>query len=251
MEISIRRNKYIKYRFMRQSRKLRRHLPKTEIFTKDKLSEFLEAYRDVIVKPIDGKRGLGVIRITASGLMEYEMHWEDKKKTIDDADELFEKVSDSIGSRNYIIQRRIPLASVHGRPFDIRVIVQRRDKADPWQVTGKVAKVAGDGYIVTNNERSNGTVLPLRTAIGESELKHMSRSSLLHTIDKVAVRASEKLCKLYTDQYIFGFDMGLDRYGDVWIIEANLSPMLTHFKKLKDQRMFRRILREERYRIRD
>jgi D-alanine-D-alanine ligase-like ATP-grasp enzyme len=63
-------------------------------------------------------------------------------------------------------------------------------------------------------------------------------------ISRVALLTAQKLSgsKYYKNQLIYGFDMGLDRNGRVWVIEANLKPMLSHFRKLADKSMYRRIL---------
>ncbi|MDR7314316.1 YheC/YheD family protein [Brevibacillus nitrificans] len=42
----------------------------------------------------------------------------------------------------------------------------------------------------------------------------------------------------HTSQNVFGFDMGIDSNGKVWIIEANLRPDITLFLKLKDKGMY-------------
>lgn len=243
MGVSIRSNKYIKYKLLKKSRKLRRHLPDTRKMTKKRLISYLEKYNDIILKPLDGKRGQGVIRVSSVEHDQYEIHSGKEKGIIGGNEQLYDKVDGYIGKRKYIIQPRIPLATIGGRPFDIRVIVQRITKSQPWTVTGKVAKVAGEGYIVTNIERSSGTVLPLRTAIRMSTLNNASPKILMSKINKVALRAASRLSKLYTEQYVFGFDMGLSEDGRVWIIEANLSPMLSHFKKLDNKNMYRRIVR--------
>jgi D-alanine-D-alanine ligase-like ATP-grasp enzyme len=36
--------------------------------------------------------------------------------------------------------------------------------------------------------------------------------------------------------------MGLDQNGHIWIIEANRSPMMSHFRKIKDKTMYHRIV---------
>jgi len=42
---------------------------------------------------------------------------------------------------------------------------------------------------------------------------------------------------------IVGFDIGVDRGGKPWIIEANFRPSKKLFKRLKDKTMYRRIMR--------
>jgi len=41
---------------------------------------------------------------------------------------------------------------------------------------------------------------------------------------------------------IVGFDMGVDKSGNVWMIEANPKPALSLFKRLKDPSMYRQIV---------
>jgi hypothetical protein len=119
-------------------------------------------------------------------------------------------------------------------------------------VTGKVAKVAGADYVVTNIRRSGGTVVTVETAIKNSSIEGISQWSILSEIERTALLSSRILSqsKLYSNQRIFGFDMGVDQNGHVWIIEANLKPMLSHFRKLKDQTMYRRILKHKELQIR-
>ncbi|MDI4649689.1 hypothetical protein KB449_32475 [Cohnella sp. F6_2S_P_1] len=53
--------------------------------------------------------------------------------------------------RGYIVQRRLQLARIQRKPFDIRVMVQRKKgHSSNWNTTGSYAKVAARGYLVTN-----------------------------------------------------------------------------------------------------
>jgi hypothetical protein len=247
MSTSYMRSKWTKYTFMSGSEGLRPHIPKTRLFTQKALWKCMNQYGDVILKPVYGSRGAGVFRLSSVGHDEYLIHCEKISTFVHGKKEVFDYLNGKIESRSYIVQRRVHLAKVNDHPFDIRVIVQRRGKSDSWKVTGKVAKVAGKGYVVTNITRSGGTVLPVKTAIQSSSLKLHSRRSLLSEIETVALLSARILSKrkLYSNQRIFGFDMGLDQEGRVWIIEANLKPMLSHFRKLKDRTMYRRILKHK------
>jgi hypothetical protein len=239
------RSKWTKHKVMRSFADLRQHLPETRRLTSSAFGRMIARYGDIIVKPADGSRGAGVIRITAAGQGAYTIHIENNVKTVKGKDSAYNYVRIIAKSGSQIVQRRIPLATVGGCPFDVRAIVQRRSISDSWRVTGKVAKVAGKGYFVTNQKRSKGMVLPVETAIQKSSLKHYSQATLLSAINRVALLSASRLGnrKVYSRQCIFGFDMGLAKNGHVWIIEANLKPLLSHFRKLKDQTMYRRILK--------
>jgi hypothetical protein len=243
-----RRSKWTKYKIMRKSEELRPHIPRTRRLTQGGLWNIVNQYGDVVVKPRGGSRGYGVIRILAVGSNQYELHIENMKITLKGKEQVNRFIKEKLESckyTKYIVQSRIPLATVEGRPFDMRVIVQRKNLSDPWNVTGIAVKVAGKGYIVTNVKRSNGMVLPIQTALSQSSLKDYDEKDLINKINRVALLSAEKLSinKLYSNKLIFGFDMGLDRNGRVWVIEANLKPMLSHFRKLKDQTMYQRIMK--------
>jgi glutathione synthase/RimK-type ligase-like ATP-grasp enzyme len=228
---------------MTKDDRLASHMPKTQLLTAKALRKMIDDYGQVILKPVVGSRGFGVIQVTLLVDKRYQIHHENKKKKIRGFKKTYDYIKGMIGSRRYMVQQRVQLAEIRNRPFDIRVIVQRRKKnSDSWRVTGKVAKLAGKGYIVTNNARSKGTVLMVETAIRKSSLEHLSEKKILSEIKRVALLSARRLTARYPNHRIYGLDIGLDKNGHIWIIEANRSPMLTHFRKIKDQRMYRRIM---------
>ncbi|MFM1655504.1 YheC/YheD family protein [Brevibacillus sp. B_LB10_24] len=235
-------SKMKKYKCMLKSKRLVPHVPKTRWMTRSNLWDFTSKYGKVILKPLGGSRGSGVIQVSPLGDDRYEIHRENIRKILYGKDRTYRYVKDKIGSRKYIIQRRVPLATVDNRPFDIRVIVQRKKHSSTWKVTGIVAKVAGKGYIVTNNTRSKGKLLPVKTALKTSSVKGLSTETLLDNITKNAIRTAKSLRRIYPDHRIYGMDIGLDNSGHVWIIEANRKPLMSHFLKIKDRSMYRRIM---------
>jgi len=222
---------------------MKKYLPKTLLMEKDTFVNLIDQYGDVIIKPDDGRRGRGVYRIFAIDTNKYEIHHEDRKITVEGKEQTYEYLRDKIGSQKYLVQRRISLATVQSRPMDVRVIVQRKKYRDTWKMTAIAVKVAGKGYIVTNIERSNGTILPFKDAIRKSSLKDYSSGRLMSDIERICVRSSERLSQLYPHHRIFGFDIGLDHKGDAWIIEVNRFPMMSHFRKLEDKAMYDRIMK--------
>lgn len=230
-------SKWTKYKILAQSSALLPYLPKTYPLKKKYFWRLLDKYEQVIVKPTGSWGGRGVILIKDLGSGMYEVHKGDKKKKVSGAD-LYDHIKERTGE-HYIVQKRIPLATVKGSPFDLRVMVQRRPHS-PWAVTGKLAKVAGKGYIVTNVRRSKGYVTTVHNAI--REIKGISEKSLLSRIDKVAVLSAEQLKKKYSWARTMGVDMGVDKKGKPWIIEVNFKPMLSLFQRLKDKSMYRKIV---------
>ncbi|MDF2958941.1 MAG: yheD 8 [Paenibacillus sp.] len=233
-------SKWSKYRIMKKSAQLAPHLPETLWMRERALSRLLSKYGEVIVKPCGSYGGKGVIRITKISDGRYQMHDGSKISTVDSKSELLARLKKR-ATRNYIVQQYIPLARAGSRPFDLRVMVQRGSRRK-WLVTGKLAKVAGKGFIVTNIRRSNGVILPVEKAVKRSVLKGQSMNKLLSDIDQVALQTAKKLEGYYPFIRTMGIDMGLDEKGHVWIIEANFAPMVGLFRGLKDKSMYRKIV---------
>jgi hypothetical protein len=218
------------------------YLPETNWMTPQAFWGMMTRYGRAIVKPAGGSRGRGVYQVTSLGNGQYEIHIENRKIRKVSAAETYDFLSQSIGFESYIVQRWISRAKAEGRPFDMRVIIQRKWKSQKWTVTGKIAKVVGKGYIVSNITRSKGTLLPVHTAIARSPLKKHSLSSLQSSIDQVGLLSASRLSTLFPSHRIYGLDLALDQSGHPWIIEANLFPALSHFRKLKDKTMLQRIM---------
>ncbi|MBD0380802.1 YheC/YheD family protein [Paenibacillus sedimenti] len=232
-------SKWTKYKILRRSEKLKASLPETAWLNESSFWRMIDKYGQVIIKPTGSYGGKGVIRIKKIEPESFQVHDGPQKKIFDDKSKLYTHIKKKI-KRNYLVQERIPLATAGGRPFDLRVMVQRRTKS-PWQVTGKLAKVAGKGFIVTNVRMSSGKVVTVDHALNHSELKSMSKSALLSQMDKVALASSKQLSPSYPWVHTMGIDMGLDKKGKVWIIEVNFAPMLGLFLKLKDKSMYSKI----------
>lgn len=233
------RGKWTKYKILRGSSKLASALPATRRLTQDDLWDYVGKYGKVIVKPSSGSGGAGVMQVASKSGGTYAVHYGRKIVAKTGKKSAFSYVKKQTKSRYYVVQRRISLARVGGSPFDLRVMVQRK-KGASWKVTGRLAKVAGKGYIVTNIARSKGKVLPVSTAIKRSS-SSLSYGSLSPRINSIALHAAKRLAKHYAGLRKVGFDMGIDKHGKVWIIEDNFNPALSLFLKLKDKQMYRTI----------
>lgn len=236
------RNKWLKYKFMKTSGRLSPYVPETRIMTRNALWHLVRKYGHVIVKPVKGSRGVGVIQVSSIGHDKYALHYENRKFSIHGKKRTYEFLKRLSRHGSNVVQRRISRATIKGRPFDMRVIVQRKRKSDKWRVTAQIAKVAGKGYIVSNITRSKGTLLPVKTAIQKSSIKHLPATTLQSNIRRVALLSARRLGAFFKGHRIYGLDMGLDHRGRVWIIEANLYPFMSHFRNLKDKTMYRRIM---------
>ncbi len=247
-------SKWETFKVLKEDKWINSFVPETRLMTEENLWELLAKYGTVILKPAAGSAGRGIINISSEGNGRFMVQVKLTKQVVT-RDDLFSCLTqeilkgfaqyidsgevNKILSETYIVQHRIPLTEIDHRPFDIRVMVQRKSDS-PWKVTGKLAKLANSGYAITN-VNLGATILPIETAIQRSSLKHLSQQTLLSQLDQVALRAAERLQYQNPSIRVIGFDMCFDTQGKVWIIEANKSPHDNIFLQLEDKTMYETI----------
>ncbi len=167
----------------------------------------------------------------------YRIHNEKNAVTMRDTGKLLKELRKKNRGLGYIVQRRLQLAQIGRKPFDIRIMAQRKKgSSSTWNVTGSYAKVAAQGYLVTN---VTSQTIPVPEAL---KLARIGDRSLLVEAERIALLAAKRLGDRYPKLRQVGFDIGIDRKRRIWIIEGNYQPDLRPFRQLKDSSMHRRIL---------
>ncbi|MBV7504074.1 YheC/YheD family protein [Bacillus sp. sid0103] len=223
--------KWTKYHMMKENSTLVGYLPKTLILTNTAFWELLEEKGAVVIKPSEGSQGYGVVLVSKIGEYRYELH-SNRNKIIcgkKDVEEFLDK--EKYGRKLYIVQQKIPLATVGDCPFDLRVMVEREKDSIEWRVTGKLAKVAENGYFITNIAKS---ILSVDQALEQSNITDIDGPLLQTEIDNIALLTAYELGEYYPNTHLIGLDIGLTNSGDVYIIEANLKPSRAIFKRLEE-----------------
>lgn len=184
---------------------------------------FIRNHGTVYAKPAVGSVGRGVYRIrvrtTAAGEPRYEVSsWQGVVRLLSTA-EMLRWLRARGGGGRYILQRGIDLAQHRGRPFDVRVTVQR-DGQGHWRVTGMVAKVARSGLPVTNLGRGGRTVR-LSEAL-QHGLPPSLRAAGRRRLRQLALNVAHELSRHWPRMADLGLDLALDHHGHPWFLEANL-----------------------------
>lgn len=232
--------KLTKHKYLSNSADLVPAIPKLRKMNKDSFLMLLSKYGHIVVKPSVGSGGKGVMIIDSVGNDRYRVHYGTVKKTFKGKQNTYAFVRSVMKNRVCVVQQKINLAHINGRPFDLRVMVQRKKGSD-WTVTGILAKIAGPGYFITNLVRSKGRALPLKAAIQRSNIRRMPSERIRSQAYQLGIKAVRQLQKYYRIHTV-GIDMGVDVNGKVWIIEANVAPDKTYFLRLKDKTMYKRIM---------
>lgn len=218
---------------------LQQHLPQTLPFTPERLWQYTEYYSRVLLKPSGGGGGAGIIQVAKRGNEQYQIHAGKVRQIITGREQTVHALRALFRPKMYLLQPYLSLGRIEGRPFDVRIMLQRKSRHDPWVITGWLAKLAGPGFIVTNIQRSRGKVLPLETAIRRSNIA--APPQLLDVMRHVSMGVANCLGQAYPTLREIGLDMGIDTQGKPWIIEANFRPSLSLFRQLPNRAFYKRI----------
>ncbi|SDH01226.1 YheC/D like ATP-grasp [Alteribacillus persepolensis] len=235
------RNKYKMHQALKRDRVLRPYLPATVMFRKQSMYQMIKKYKAVVVKPTNGRQGHNVYFIEKLKKKKYRVQLNKKRRYFKSIKSVYNYVRRATKKRKYIIQQQIDLATIDGKRFDFRIIVQRFSRKHPWVVNGIIARKAGNGYKVTNKRR-HGIVLPLETALTKVEGKKGITNGVVNELKKISIRASKTLGKSFSKQRIFGVDIGMTKQGSLYIFELNRWPLIQGFKGLDDQTQYKKII---------
>lgn len=222
------------------------YLPETYPFQSLSVVEtLLSHYRQVYIKPIHGSLGLGIHQIL------YDKHedvyycrykndaQENKLQKFSSLESILKHVFHNRPLENLIVQQGIPLIKSSNRPVDFRVHTNK-DSNGKWQVTAIAAKVSGAGS-VTTHIKSGGVIKTVAELYGDDEEAKQIEEKLSEAALILSASIEEHLDGIIAE---IGFDLGLDKKGQVWMFEANSKPGRSIFShpKLKEFELLTRKL---------
>lgn len=241
-------NKWSLFRWLSRSRLTRGYIPETRRLTKSVvLSNLLKRHRLLYLKPVRGKAGVGImtVKVHPEKQVPYRLQIQaDKGSTTyrsASLRELWGKVLKQSGALGepYIAQQGIQLISVHNRPFDLRVLVQKNGMGN-WELTGVGARVAGNASITTHVPRGGYIEDPqkLLHAVFSPEMTMRTLRKVENSTLTLA-RQIERCAR--TRLFEMSMDLGVDQQGHVWFFEANAKPMKfdePHIRNKSLERLF-------------
>ncbi|UOF89430.1 YheC/YheD family protein [Fodinisporobacter ferrooxydans] len=186
----------------------------------------LNRYGNLYLKPIHGSLGIGIIKLTrlADGRIYYQL--KQRKKTVQGYAKGTAQALQILKKRqrnHLIVQQGLNLLAYQGRPFDIRVLMQK-DGEGKWSRTKMFVRIAKQGEI-TSNLTTGGDARPIRETLQEMFRDQGKVSQILKDIRsciKVVPLAIEQQAEISLGE--LGLDLGIDTNGKLWVIEANAKP---------------------------
>lgn len=199
------------------------HLPSMVRYQSEQhLQEMLARWRTVYAKPANGSMGRGIIRLTRKQNGYQADSPGGASKHFASLSGLQRYLQKRTNGKSYLLQQGLPLIGIQGRPADFRVLVQK-DRRGQWAVTSMVARL-GQNRIVSNISRGGSMLSPLQ-ALRLCGPWHGSVRPSPQKLKNIALKLSVLLEKALPGHYAeFGVDLGVDVYGQVWLLEVNSKP---------------------------
>ncbi|MEH7388113.1 YheC/YheD family protein [Bacillus sp. JJ1521] len=217
---------------------LSRHVPETHWFSTESLKTMVQSHPQVYIKPNIGRKGSGISRVKRISNSEYELSYENITKRVS----FTELVKDLTGrfstGKSYLVQQGIDLATFNDGPFHIRVVMQKvKNCWRPSLMSGVVAKKKD--AVVTNIARGNFD-LSLEEVLQKNDQKLNPMNTVRELTD-----LSHQIVHVLGSSFpllVIGLDMGIDKQGKVWFIEANTNPDSKGLDKVNDKVSYQKYL---------
>ncbi|WP_068783366.1 YheC/YheD family protein [Paenibacillus phocaensis] len=212
-------NKWLKTEALLSNADVAAHIPQTRLYSADALRSMLHQFGMVVIKPLRGGGGYGVIKVTYAGGV-YAYTYMSRGHGFRSFEAMFRALNRVKVGRKYMIQQGIHLARIGGRPIDYRVKVVKENGA--WVYRSMVGRLARPGLFVTNLCKG-GTMLSAREGLSRSLSRKVSgrKRREMRTLTNTCVQILETR---FPGIGQLGFDYGVDRNGKIWIFEVNTRP---------------------------
>lgn len=209
-----------------------KYLPETHPFTSFSVIErMLADYGHIYMKPMNGSLGLGIHQmIYDRECNHYYCRYRDssganKLRKYATLEALIHHIFKNRKLSQMLVQQGIHSIRVDKRTVDFRVHTNKDDNGN-WMITALAAKVASPGSVTTHVK--NGGVIKTIDEIFETKEEQTEAISKLERACLTLSKSLEKHMEGIVGE--IGFDMGIDRKGDVWLFEANSKPGRSIFK---------------------
>lgn len=188
------------------------------------IRSMLRQHGDLVLKPCRGSVGLGMMRLRQGTYCDYFTYsrsspsargWRTQHISKGKLPALLLR---RIRSVPFLTQQRIPLAEYMGRPYDIRVTVQRGLRGH-WEVSGMFAKTSPARTFVSNIAQG-GSAYPVEDIFCRS-FPDTPPEILVERTAQFVIQTACSLSKHMPYSADFGMDVAITAEGKLFFIEAN------------------------------
>lgn len=196
-------------------------IPTYHLTTDIRWMDMIEQYSKIIIKPVSGHQGNGIIFIEVHGKDRYRVN-NQGHIVMNTKEELMKLVHSKIQEQVYIIQPFISCQIKTGHVYDFRLHVQKNGEGK-WVITSIYPRIGKLGTI-TSNMGSGGY-----TAFLDDFLKAEFNDSwydIKRELEWFAVNFPVHFDSLYDHSSFdeLGIDVGIDEKRKLWLFEVNWRP---------------------------
>lgn len=233
------KSKWKKTKWLLKEPHLISYVPATVPFSKSNLASMLSSYSTVFFKPTNGSGGNKIIRIKRKD-GGYQKQYKAVKTTYSSQEKLYKELKRFAGKEDFLLQKGINLDKSNGKPFDIRVMVQKTNKGS-WVSTGMFTKIGNPNKVATNYNQG-GKIGYFHTTLAGAGYDDSAIKSIDNNLKQLGVSVGQNFDRHYKGFKELGLDVALDTKGRPWILEVNTRPQIYPVKGLKDKTLYNRIL---------
>jgi D-alanine-D-alanine ligase-like ATP-grasp enzyme len=194
------------------------------------VSDLLEKYKLVYIKPYYGFKGQSVYRVelTDNGDTHISLHNLTPRYICRNNEGIQEKLDELFGQKKYMVQQGIRLSQLDNQYFDIRVLVQKGILGE-WIVSTVTCRVAYEQYFNTSMCEAVYDAAEVLPRLFTPEKMNEIYRSLYEVSIKAAQKAETQMGSLGE----LSVDFVLDEQSKLWIIELNGKPQKNIYKDIK------------------
>ncbi|CAM3874575.1 YheC/YheD family protein [Alicyclobacillus pomorum] len=188
---------------------------------KDDLSSFIDKHDKVVLKPLWGAQGHGIIVIERLGVNRFQIVENNDETTNCTFDDMLELVQEKYLQEPVLVQKYITCMTRSGQPYDFRIHVQK-DGTGRWVITSVYYRIACFGNI-TSNLSSGGYTGHLGTFL-RNEFEEEAYNMQCY-LEQFGLQLAAHLDEVYDECFDeLGIDVGIDSMRKAWIYEVNWKP---------------------------
>ncbi|MDE3838631.1 alpha-L-glutamate ligase [Bacillus methanolicus] len=210
------------YNRIKKAKKFEQYLiPFHELTDVQHFFDMMKRYEKVIIKPLSGHQGGGIIYIEKVGIKQYKINEGGEISSINEK-QLLDLISHKIQEQDYLVQKFISCQLKSGHVYDFRLHVQKNGEGK-WVITSIFPRIGRLGSI-TSNMGSGGysTYLDifLKTEFDDSWY------DMKKYLEQFAKSFSNHFDSLYDSVSLdeLGIDVGIDSNQKLWLFEVNWRP---------------------------
>lgn len=224
-------SKWDLYNLLKQSN-LKPYVPDTFLYNEVNVSELLEKYKLVYIKPSYGFQGKSVYRVelTENGDIHIALHSLAPRYICRKYESIQEKLDELFGlkKRKYMVQQGIRMIELDQQYFDIRVLVQKGILGE-WTVSAITSRVAYGHYFNTSMCETIYDVEEILPRLFSLE----KMNEILQSLYEVSIKAAQEAEAHMGSLGELSVDFALDEQRNLWIIELNGKPQKNIYKELE------------------